>query len=194
MLLLNYYNAIAAFTIGYKGNDVPMKRTDGTLVYLSDTPSTLIDFDNTAQYYAYMGRLVSSSIDSHTLTSAPGSNAPGVLLGDGTAEPTINDYALSGNIVNSGLTHVCTLTKSADDSGITLTADFTITNGNDNDITISEVGLCGWSRGTTTAGSTGSGKISRYLVDRTLLENPITIPAGGVGQLTYSIHCDLLGM
>lgn len=53
----------------------------------------------------------------------------------------------------------------------------TITNNNETDITIGEVGI---------VYQTGSSY--SVLFERTVLESPITIPAGGVGQVTYTIR------
>ena len=55
-------------------------------------------------------------------------------------------------------------------------AVLTITNNNATDITIGEVGIV--YQGSNTAA----------LLERTVLDSPITIPAGGVSQITYTIR------
>lgn len=108
--------------------------------------------------------------------------SPGVCFGDGTTPVTKNDYKLSGNIITTISTSVNkTFTSDDDNGGGTLSAVYTITNTGNNAITISEIGLFNyWYH-------TNYSNYSTFLLERTLLDRPITIEAGGVGQVTYSI-------
>ena len=65
---------------------------------------------------------------------------------------------------------------------------FTLTNTGSEDFTISELGLVTYAYITNTNGYCYE---NNFLLERTVLENPITIPAnGGVGQVTYTIRMD----
>lgn len=117
-----------------------------------------------------------------TVSTTLANNYHGVFLGDGTTPPTKNDYSLSGNVITTIKT---TITKTSDvyDDGVASSAVYTVTNTGSEAITISEIclfGRCNY--------NTGTSVMSPFLLDRTLLDSPITIPAGGVGQVTYTIR------
>lgn len=109
----------------------------------------------------------------------------GVLFGTGTTPPSGGDYALSGDIVDT-ITVSNVRSHTVDDSGDTLTMVYTITNTGDTDITIGEVGLIAPFQYACTASN--NRKTVYPLIERTVLDKPITIPSGGVGQVTYTIR------
>lgn len=108
------------------------------------------------------------------------------LFGSGTTPPTMDDYKLEGTVAtNCTCSHTIESTISEDGSEGTMTVTYTITNNNDAEITIGEIGIfleMYWLTGYSTCTN------YPYLVERTVLESPITIPAGGVGQVTYTIR------
>lgn len=108
------------------------------------------------------------------------SSVGGVILGTGTTPPTIDDYSLSGDIV-TGFTYNSTVSATADDDVVTLTATYAIINGEDKEITIGEIALM------CCLGSTKSGETYSGIIERTVLDSPVTIPAGGIGKIEYSI-------
>lgn len=96
----------------------------------------------------------------------------GVVFGDGTEPPTYEDYKLSGTPID-GI--VATAVHNNGKNVTELEYVYTITNENSEAVTISEIGI---------VTSTG------YLLEHSLLDTPITIPAGGVGQVTYRINLE----
>lgn len=102
----------------------------------------------------------------------------GIVLGDGTTPPTIDDYKLSGTVI-TGVTGLMDIAKSCDDEGATVTFNITVINNNSEEITVGEVGACSLVGGTNAY---------TVMYDRTVLDAPVTIPAGGVGQVTYTIR------
>ena len=101
-----------------------------------------------------------------------------VVLGTGNEPPALSDYKLSGDIVTGfGSTVSFSGENAGDETYSQGTAVMTITNNNETDITIGEVGIV-----------YQIGSRSSVLFERTVLESPITIPAGGVGQVTYTIR------
>lgn len=112
----------------------------------------------------------------------------GVFFGSGNTPSTIDDYKLAGDVI-TGCTcsYVDKSTYESDGSASTLTYEYTITNNNDTEITIGEIGLffeTYWKSSNTT-------NIHYFnMFERTALETPITIPAGGVGQVTYTIKME----
>ena len=103
----------------------------------------------------------------------------GVILGTGTTTPTLNDYCLSGDMITT-FTYSKNVTVTSDESGVTITALYTITNTGSSAFTIGEIGLIAASYNKPAPGY-------KCLVERTVLDTPVTIPAGGVGQVVYTI-------
>lgn len=113
----------------------------------------------------------------------------GVFFGSGNEPVTVDDYKLSGDVV-SGYTYSYKVnsTYAADGSNGIVQYDYTITNNNDTEITIGEVAIFGEATWQTSSSSSTKYTHHYYMFERTALETPITIPAGGVGQVTYAIH------
>ena len=118
-------------------------------------------------------------------TSANSSN--GVVLGDGDTPPTFEDYSLAGNTI-SNFTFTASINRlNIDNSGTTIKALYTITNNNSAEITIKEIGLIV----NATQYSSSNGAEKKIVLDRTVLDTPVTIPSGGVGQVEYTITFNL---
>ena len=109
----------------------------------------------------------------------------GIRFGDSDEAPSADDYWLKGNII-SGFTYTVTTIWDADGQGHLL---FTITNTSSNAFTIKEVAWVSpitsyWNNNSSSAGGVA-------MLDRTVLDTPVTIPAGGVGQVEYTITFNL---
>ena len=96
------------------------------------------------------------------------------------------DYKLSGSIV-AGLTSTYTKTVSDTDEYSRFTLNFTLTNSNAEEVTIREVGYIG----ECPFYNNNNRKYAYVLFWRELLESPITIPAGGVGQVSVNLDINL---
>lgn len=111
----------------------------------------------------------------------------GVSFGTGTTPATPSDYCLE-NILTSAKISVSSQSEvsfSRLDTYEEYSVTFGITNKTDADIVISEVGL------TTEPYYLANGNQYTYryaLVDRTVLDTPVTIPAGQSKQITYTIR------
>lgn len=104
-----------------------------------------------------------------------------VDFGIGTTPATVNDYKLENKIVTGiKVAYPSSVTTEQTDSHILWTVTFGVTASVE--VTISEIGLK--SRAVTGDG----GSSSTVLVDRTVLDTPITIPAGQSKQITYTIR------
>ena len=124
-------------------------------------------FSNNATKYPYMGTIVKSYY-----------GGGGVMFGDGTTPVTLDDYKLSGNIITT-ISSSVSLSWDSDDEGCSGTALYTLTNSGDSAITISEVGLFS---------GVFSNNNMNYMLERTVLDEPVTIEAGAIGQVTYTIR------
>lgn len=106
----------------------------------------------------------------------------GVIFGTGTTAPTLDDYFLSGEMITT-LIATSDVKNVHNDNGVEITALYTITNTGSEAITIGEVGLI------SNLHAYNSNHYSyKCLIERTVLDSPVTIPAGGVGQVTYTIR------
>lgn len=102
----------------------------------------------------------------------------GVAFGDGGAAESVNDYALSGNHMTK-YTATCTKSCEINDNEITITMVFTITSNESTTFTIREIGWYDCLFGSAESGA---------LIDRTVLESPVTIQPTGVGQVVYTMR------
>ena len=170
MILKNYYKILRC---ALTGTTCDIVRTDGT--EQSFTPAS-------TKFYAYTFGIGQNSSDSPSdITNYKNLASTGVKFGDGNSHATMDDYCLSGNLLTN-LDITANTTRTVEDGGVTVQHVYTITNKNTEDITIREVGMV--------AGIPYGTSISKHmaLIERTVLDSPVTIPAGGVGQVTYTIR------
>lgn len=99
----------------------------------------------------------------------------GTVFGDGDTPVKSDDYCLSGNVI-TGITGSAVRANEDDEDSSTVSVVYTIANNNTDEVVIKEVAVCINYQG------------YNFLMERTVLDSPITIPAGGVGQVTYSIR------
>ena len=160
----------------------------------------------TKNFYAYIRADFSESNTAATFTKTDGSKSTvalssdyppfkvmnnwaksitgtGVSFGTGTTPATASDYALE-NILDSvkiSVANSSAVSFSQGDTYDEYIVTFGITNKTAAAITISEVGL-------TAAPYCDSSTNHYALVDRTVLDTPVTIPAGQSKQITYTIR------
>ena len=171
MFLKNYYKAL--YTTTKSENATAVNYSGGSAELNASYVQNSIQLMGTG----YTNRNPNMSRLMNTLASSCGA-----IIGTGTVPPTMDDYCLSGTLITT-FTATGAVTKGSDDLGEYLTALYTITNTGTEDFTIGEIGLIG-------AGHSGSSSAAnvKMLLERTVLDEPVTIPAGGVGQVTYTIR------
>lgn len=113
----------------------------------------------------------------------------GVYFGSGYTPAQKSDYKLESQITSGlSITNSNVLTEHEKDGQYTLSASYAVKNTSDAEINISEIGLfsavC-----TSTSDRIYTSTDTRYpiLVERTVLTEPITIPAGKTKIVTYKI-------
>ena len=111
------------------------------------------------------------------------SNATGVSFGIGTTPATASDYALESILSNTqiSVSVPSSVSYSQVDTFDEYSVSFGVTNITDATITISEVGLIA-------SIAVPNSETFYVLVDRTVLDAPVTIPAGQSKQITYTIR------
>lgn len=130
-----------------------------------------------------------------TSLSESGSGASsGVAFGTGTTAPTENDYTIE-SIISSGLTLSGTPSKQynfdSENDKYYVYYDFTLANTTESDIAISEICLFVTLYPADTKGASPSTSVYNnfsVMMDRTVLETPIVIPAGESGVVRYSME------
>lgn len=106
----------------------------------------------------------------------------GVSFGAGTTPATLEDYKLENSLSSAQISvnNPSGVSFSRGDTFDEYSVSFGVTNKTSDAITISEVGLfVSVSKGSTT---------STVLVDRTVLDTPVTIPANETKHIAYTIR------
>ena len=165
----------------YKAISTEMSRVNDTFQSVTGTTQTL-------SMSAYLFNIMLNEDNRYTpsiykvRTTLEGDG--GVIFGAGNTPPTIDDTTLSGNLI-SGFSYSSNVSTARDEAGTTLTALYTVTNNSTNPITISEIALI------ANLSNSYTQAMYKGLLDRTVLDTPVTIPAGGVGQVEYTIRLNL---
>ena len=164
MLTNNFWSALAQNMIGAV-NSASIKNVSGQLTQINNAAGSFLPFFISGYDY----KVDLSEIN----TSYNMSNRGGVIFGDGNTPVTAEDYKIAGNII-TGITTSAALARSFNDGLAQIVATYTITASSE--VTIKEI-----------AAFASSGYNGMYMLDRTVLDTPVTIPAGGVGQVVYTI-------
>ena len=159
------------------------------MAYIPGIKITIINTSGTAQTFlgtlgysaASMGLSTLMKTFATSLTGNGGYAGLGVSFISGGSTPTADDYITDGTFI-SGLTVNAEVQSAGNSDGHTFTARYSITNNNANAVTIDEVCLI--------SGVPGDGRYWYVLTDRTRLDVPLTIPAGGIGQVSYTINVE----
>jgi len=115
-------------------------------------------------------------------------NNPGIWVGSGNAEPAATDYNL-GNRITSGASGTVSFPNNSgvDENGNPqLKMAVTITNTGSANITIAEIGFFQQVNAHSSA-SGSSGSSTLVMLDRAVLNTPVTIPAGESAAITYTL-------
>ena len=195
MFLRNFYNAIP-----YKMSTNASGSSDMTnfKAYAKDnnTPPTFVNWSNISNKVSIADFMTSfpkqtksqfsGSGDGFSSSSAGNAYFVGVIFGTGNTEPTIDDYQMAGeHFVDYTESH--SFKNTIDGTTRTLSCRYTLTNTSTESVTIGEIGLSGNAYRKNGAWYYYTG----FLIERTALDSPVTIPAGGVGVITYTLKFDL---
>ena len=163
MFVRNFYRVLASH--GFGGGAVSAVDQDGKTI--SVYPSTTLDFN------------LDTAIGTSTAYTSY------IRLGTGDTPPTLDDFKLSGDFVTSIASTVAAGSIVVNGDSISQSATYTITNTGSTEITIKEIAIFSGNK------STSSGYYKSVMIERSVLDSPVTIPAGGVGQVNYTIRLNL---
>ena len=161
------------------------------------TPTTSLRIKNTANAWIQVNGVShgSSSWSSHGLyvpyvgDSSTDINirqnyyGSGFVIGSGSTQPTEYDYKLEQMITSGFSSAVLAFDQSDANGNPGAKFQFTITNTSNEPITISEIGTLGY------CNQVSNGNV--LLVDRTLLNTPITIQPGDFAIIVYELYVDI---
>lgn len=186
MITRNYYYTLPKFleTKAPPVENIPIKSIGGKVFssYANTGYSRTMEFNRINELLPYL-------FDAANFKDrkVAGGRCAGVLFGTGNTAPTIDDITLSGDpIDNTKISVKTTKQFNYAESYFEIGAVFTITNNGDSNITIGEIGIFNYFH--TLEKQYGATYTYPYMIERTVLENPITIAPGGVGQVTYTIR------
>lgn len=115
-----------------------------------------------------------------------------VLIGSGDTPATEDDYYLENQITGESYLAAVTYSNAIDtvNKKYGRYAQYTITNNSAQDLVIKEIGRFLSVNASTTEGGTPSGANSKrmFMIDRIVLDTPITIPAGEAGIIRYGYY------
>lgn len=144
---------------------------------------------STASYFRWFDG--NSSLGRHaTMCRQRTTSLSGIVVGSGTIAPSPEDYKMDSLISPDDITITPNIVfPFRDGKHIGICGKYTMTNNTETDIVVSEIGLYTRPTGYKT---TGSDTTTRYiwdcLVERTLLDEPITVSAGGTAQIYYVVY------
>lgn len=146
--------------------------------------------NNTAYISLYPKSVTMNFLTS--ITESGNSASTGIAIGSGDTAPTENDYTLENMITTLSAT-IGNEENVFDETTHKYFArvDLTVSNNTGSDVTIKEIGrfisMYTASEQYATV-STGSTSPKSIMVDRTVLENPVTIPANNAGIVRYEFY------
>jgi len=107
----------------------------------------------------------------------------GIYFGTGTTPPAMSDYNLESPILDGTLSSSSTASpqKGFEQDHARIYATHEVTNNSTSDVTVTEVGVFG---------AVNASSTSVFMIDRTVLNTPITIPAGQSRSITVAIQFD----
>lgn len=152
------------------GNSSPIPTSDTTLVNISGSEKTT--YLSLNSMYSFINSL------NHMITVPTTDSVTFIRIGTGTTAATENDYKLEAPV--TGVTCDSVITAiSGNDSKKTYTATFS--NTTDADVVVTEIGFL------TNFYYYSSSDNDNFLLDRIVLDTPITIPAGESKAITYEL-------
>lgn len=110
----------------------------------------------------------------------------GIMFGTGNVPPSVDDYKMSGDVISTISILARSAQSSFDAGGVHTTSVLTVQNTSSTDtIVINEIGFVAY---TFTASSRGA----YTLVDRTVLDEPLTLAPGEQGVITHMLDWSII--
>lgn len=147
-----------------------------------------VPIKNTSNQTRYLASGSYLNIGNATSIQGNAINA-GISVGTSDTPATDEDYIL-GATITSGLSGVVTNTHGMDDNDPYVIFNVVLSNTTTSDIVVKEIGLKISMSSGSSPNSTSGISSSAVLVDRTVLDTPLTVPARGNAALQYKLKCN----
>ena len=168
-MITKWYKNICATMLQQHGQDyygyLPVKGTNGTTYY-------------GAGMYSAFPRTIANLLSLNV-------NTAGFVLGTGTTAVTNEDYRTE-TPVTSGLSATTTYTRGLDNGNPYIEYTLNVVNSLSSDIVVTEIAYDQAVQAATTQGGTTM-TTAVVCLDHTLLDSPVTIPAGGSNAIKYRL-------
>lgn len=148
----------------------------------------VIEAKDTSGQIIYLKARANAISKSLNVNSSSYGNSAGVFIGSDDTTATKNNYDLGNRIINfassSQISPSISDFYNENDDNFVLCLDYPISNNTNNSLIIREVGYMIRCSGSTTKGEQAS-LTKQILIDRTVLDAPLEIPAGEARTLRY---------
>ncbi len=108
-----------------------------------------------------------------------------VVVGSGDTPATEDDYCLESQLTGLTATNSNSVQYDAENFRFIQRVEYTISNNGSTDVTIKEIGRVCSCNTAATKGATTTSSAKCFLVDRTVLEAPVVVPAGESSIVRY---------
>lgn len=182
MLTNNFKKILFKYIFGFSANSTggdPPTNYSNRPTLISTSGSSLYMTDN-GYGSGSIGMWFSAVNSLSTVNTTPTNGRGYIILGSGTTEPTPEDYCLESQITEN--LSCDSVSVSRNTTIKTYTATFS--NSGTSPMTVTEIGYV--SR-TSYAYNAGENSFDNFLMDRTVLDTPVTIPAGESRTITYTL-------
>jgi len=154
-------------------------------VYTQDIRRAIIHGQSSLGNWYYLNPGPSTNPSTSIITSTLTETSSGVAFGSGNTPPTENDHTLETPIY--GLSGTVNLTTEYDSTNFRFSRqlEYTISNNTGADVIIREIGKFVTSYTSSTKGASTTSNAKSFLVDRTVLDTPVTIPNGEASIVRY---------
>lgn len=154
---------------------------------ISPFSESIKDSSGNTKWLYYMGdKMIYSTAFSRSKTTS------GVIIGTSDTPATDEDYELGELITDSNVIGVVNPVRGVDNNGYPyLILNVTVLNNTDAAITIREIGLISYNARCASTQSGGSAGDTNFLLDRTVLTNPVTLQPGRSTDIEYKIKVNM---
>ena len=181
MFTRNWYNLLKAQCYGYGASTITVVDPTGKteLVYVTEGVTGATPGNAFPQYYK-------STYISPGKIGDIASTTTYVYFGSGATPATVDDYCLENPYTDDAVVSVLTSDGSRviQDNIVTLRFVYALKNLSNDPIVVSEIGLTSTYK---TSGSSSTASLCACFVDRTVLDEPVTIAPGATEQVTYTM-------
>jgi len=179
MLTNNFKKILFKYIFGFSVNFTENPPTDfsniPTLISISGSSQHITDYGGGAR-----GIWFSTVNSLSTLNTTPTNGRGYIILGNGTTEPTPEDYRLESQITENLSCDNVSVSRNT----MIKTYTATFSNSGTSPMTVTEIGYVSRFAKIYNAGDY---IYDDFLMDRTVLDTPITIPAGESRTVTYEL-------